>query len=50
MLESNFRRSMILSEGDPSVFLRSPVAAVLLLAAAAFPLLVLRRRKSAARP
>jgi putative tricarboxylic transport membrane protein len=50
MLESNFRRSMILSEGDPSVFLRSPVAAVLLLAAAAFPLLVLRRRNSAARP
>ncbi len=44
MLESNFRRSMILSGGDPGVFVRSPIAVVLLLASAAFPLLVMRGR------
>ena len=38
MLESNFRRSMILSEGDPTVFVRSPVCVALLLAAVALPL------------
>jgi len=45
MLESNLRRSLILSQGDATVFLRSPIAAGLLLAAAAFPLLMLRRRR-----
>ena len=45
MLESNLRRSLILSQGDATVFLRSPIAAGLLLAAVAFPLLMLRRRK-----
>jgi putative tricarboxylic transport membrane protein len=44
MLESNFRRSMILSEGDPTVFVRSPVAVVILLAAVAFPAWTLWRR------
>ena len=42
MLESNFRRSMILSEGDPTVFVQSPVCVVLLLAAVALPLWTLR--------
>lgn len=37
MLESNFRRSLILSEGDPTVFVRSPVSALLLSAAVALP-------------
>jgi putative tricarboxylic transport membrane protein len=46
MLESNFRRSMILSEGDPTVFLRSPVAVVILLAAVAFPVWPGRRGSS----
>ena len=49
MLESNLRRSLILSQGDPTVFLRSPIAAMLLLAAAAFPLWMLRRRRSVGR-
>ena len=44
MLESNLRRSLILSQGDLTVFLRSPIAAALLLGAAAFPLWMLRRR------
>lgn len=30
MLESNLRRSLILSEGDPTIFLRSPLSALLL--------------------
>lgn len=37
MLEANFRRSLILSEGDPMVFFRSPVSVALLLAAVALP-------------
>lgn len=37
MLESNFRRSLILSEGDPTVFVRSPVSALLLLGAVVMP-------------
>ena len=34
MLESNFRRSLIVSEQGPLIFITSPVSAVLLLAAA----------------
>jgi putative tricarboxylic transport membrane protein len=37
MLEANFRRSLILSEGDPTVFVRSPVSLALLLAAIVLP-------------
>jgi putative tricarboxylic transport membrane protein len=40
MLESNFRRSLILSEGDPTVFVRSPLSALFLLAAVALPALI----------
>lgn len=47
MLESNFRRALIVSSGDPLIFLRSPVSAALLIASA---LLVVyagwRRRRS----
>jgi TctA family transporter len=35
MLELYLRRSMILSSGDPTVFLRQPISAGLLLVAAA---------------
>jgi TctA family transporter len=47
MLESNFRRALIVSSVDPLIFLRSPVSAALLIASA---LLVVyagwRRRRS----
>ncbi len=36
MLESNLRRALILSEGDPMIFFTSPVSAVLLLISALF--------------
>jgi putative tricarboxylic transport membrane protein len=52
LLEANFRRSLILSEGDPTVFVRSPVSVALLVAAVALPMwLVLdgRRRRSEGR-
>ena len=48
MLEANFRRSLILSEGDPTVFVRSPVSLVILAASVALPLWVVvasRRRR-----
>ncbi len=45
MLESNFRRSLILSEGDPLIFVSSPISVALLLTALAFPLLVMRRAR-----
>ena len=40
MLESNFRRALILSEGDPLVLVSSPISAGLLLVAVLFPFLV----------
>jgi TctA family transporter len=33
LMEENFRRSMMLSRGDPTVFLTRPISAVLLLLA-----------------
>lgn len=48
MLESNFRRSLILSEGDPLIFVRSPVALALFVAAVALPLWILRAERRAA--
>jgi putative tricarboxylic transport membrane protein len=35
MLESNFRRSLVLSDDDPMIFLQDPISLVLLLLAAA---------------
>jgi putative tricarboxylic transport membrane protein len=35
MLESNFRRSLVLSDGDPAIFVQDPVSLVLLVLAAA---------------
>ncbi len=49
MLEANFRRSLILSQGDPTVFLRSPVSVALLLAAVALPLWTLGGGRGGAR-
>ena len=50
MLESNFRRALILSEGDPLIFISSPISVGLLLAAAGFLLYVVRgQRKASAR-
>ena len=46
LLESNFRRSMILSGGDPRIFVSSPITVVLLLGAL-FLLLLVSRSKSA---
>lgn len=46
MLEANFRRSLILSEGDLTVFVGSPVSVALLVAAVALPMwIVLDRRR-----
>jgi putative tricarboxylic transport membrane protein len=45
MLESNFRRSLILSEGDPLVFVRSPISATLLLASVVLPAWMIWRAK-----
>jgi len=51
MLESNFRRSLILSEGDPTVFVRSPVTVLLLAAAVALPFwMVWRSQRSPGTP
>ncbi len=36
MLEANFRRSLIVSERGPLIFLQSPISAVLLVLAAVF--------------
>jgi len=41
MLEENFRRSLILSRGDPMIFLERPISAGFIIAAAAFLLVVL---------
>jgi putative tricarboxylic transport membrane protein len=41
MMEENLRRAMLLSRGDPSVFITSPVSAILLLMAAALLVIVL---------
>ncbi len=48
MLESNYRRSLILAEGSPIVFFRSPICVALLLAALALPLY--SGRRAATRP
>ena len=51
MLESNFRRALILSEGDPLIFISSPISVGLLLAAAGFLLYVVRgQRRTRQRP
>ena len=47
MLESNFRRALILSEGDPLIFISSPISVGLLLAAAGFLLYVVRGQPKA---
>ena len=44
MLESNFRRALILSDGSLLVFVSSPIAVFLLLAAVAFPYYATRGR------
>lgn len=53
MLEANFRRSLILSEGDPTVFVRSALSVALLVAAVALPVWVVvvnrRSRESGAK-
>jgi TctA family transporter len=53
MLEENFRRSMLLSNGDPSIFVSRPISTVCVLAIAAFFLshaYQLYRKRSAPRP
>jgi putative tricarboxylic transport membrane protein len=45
MLEANFRRALILSEGDPLIFISSPISVGLLLAAAGFLLYVVRGQR-----
>jgi TctA family transporter len=40
MMEENFRRTMQLSRGDPSVFVTEPLSAVLLLASVALIVVV----------
>ncbi|MBM4314484.1 MAG: tripartite tricarboxylate transporter permease [Deltaproteobacteria bacterium] len=52
MLEENFRRAMLLSGGDPTVFVQRPISAVLLAIAAALLLVlispVIRRKREEA--
>jgi putative tricarboxylic transport membrane protein len=52
MLEENFRRAMVLSDGDWSIFLRRPISLGFLLLAAALLLAVtlpnIRRSREAA--
>ncbi|MDE0072699.1 MAG: tripartite tricarboxylate transporter permease [Gammaproteobacteria bacterium] len=45
MLESNFRRALILSDGDPLIFISSPISVGLLLAAAGFLFYVVRGQR-----
>ena len=45
MLESNLRRALILSEGDPLILVSSPISAGLLLAAAGFLVYAVRGRR-----
>jgi TctA family transporter len=40
MMEENLRRAMLLSRGDPTVFLTRPISAVMLLMAAALILII----------
>ena len=49
MVESNYRRSLVLSSGDPLVFLENPISLGLLLTAAALLIysLIRERRKAA---
>jgi putative tricarboxylic transport membrane protein len=54
LAESQFRRAMAISQGDPSVFLTSPISATLLAVTAALVLLpwlykVWREQRAAAR-
>jgi TctA family transporter len=52
MIEENLRRAMLISNGDPSVFVTQPISLALLLAALAmivvFSLPTVRRRRDAA--
>jgi putative tricarboxylic transport membrane protein len=49
MIESNYRRSLVLSRGDPMIFLEDPVSAGLLATAVLFVLGSLARNWYAAR-
>lgn len=49
MAEENFRRALILSEGQPAVFLTSPIAATLLAIAVVSLIIAFRRHRSADR-
>jgi TctA family transporter len=52
MIEENLRRALLVSNGDPSVFVTRPISLVLLIAAVGmvilFSLPVVRRRRDAA--
>ena len=41
LMEENFRRSMVLSFGDPTIFLRRPISLCILLAALALIALII---------
>jgi putative tricarboxylic transport membrane protein len=43
MVESNYRRALVLSSGDHAIFVQDPISLGLLIAAAAVAVLSLRR-------
>lgn len=49
MMESNFRRSLVMSQGDPSIFLTRPITVVILALAAFTTIVALRRQRQALR-
>jgi putative tricarboxylic transport membrane protein len=47
MMESNFRRSLVMSQGDPTIFLTRPITVVILVLAAFTTIVAVRRQRQA---
>jgi putative tricarboxylic transport membrane protein len=47
MMESNFRRSLVMSRGDPTIFLTRPITVVILALAAFTTIMAIRRQRQA---
>jgi putative tricarboxylic transport membrane protein len=49
MMESNFRRSLVMSSGDPSILVTRPIAVIILILAALTTITAIRRQRRALR-
>jgi TctA family transporter len=47
MMESNFRRALVMSRGDPMIFVTRPITVVILLLAAFTTVVAVRRQRQA---